>query len=297
MHKNTIIVYKKKENKKQIVRRISIIGIIINLLLFIIKFLVGNVSNSQALLADSLHSLEDMASSIISLVGIKISTKGKNQKHPYGYGKAEYIFSMIISILMLMGSITIIKSSLTNLTTLNKMSFNIIIVSICIINIILKSILYFYTNKKLKQTNNILIKASREDQKNDILITLSILISSILSVYGIYWIDYLLGIFISIWMAIMSIKIFIISYNILIDTNISIEKINDIKTKLLLYDEIESVNEIIGKPIGDKYVIILNLSMNKELKIYKSYDIQSNIKKMLLKYDYIHDVIINIKPY
>lgn len=297
MHKNTIVIGKKINKKKQAVKRVSIIGIIVNLFFATFKFLVGSATNSQALLADSIHSLEDMASSVISLIGIRISTKKENIKHPYGYGKAEYIFSMVISILMIIASITMVQSSFNSLITLNKVNFNIWVIILCISNIIIKTMLYFYTSKKLKETNNILIKANREDQRNDILITFSILISSILSIYGIYWIDYLLGLVISIWIGLVGIKIFITSYNILIDSNISLERINKIKNEVLLFDEIESVDEIIGKPIGDKYIIILKLSMKKELRLYKSYDVQSKVKNILLNYDYIHDVIINVRPY
>lgn len=297
MHKNTIVIGKKIKNKKQIVKKISIIGIIINLIFAILKFIIGSFTNSQALLADSLHSLEDMASCIISIIGIKISTKKENKKHPYGYGKSEYIFSMIISMLMIMASLTMLKTTLNNVVLQGKINFNIWIVILCISNIIIKIILYLYTNKKLKEINNILIKANREDQRNDILITSSILISSIFSIYEVYLVDYLLGIIISIWIGFMGLKIFLNSYNILIDSNISDEKISEIKNKVLLFDEVESVDNIIGKPIGDKYVIILKISIRKDLRIYKYYDIQCKIKNILLNYEYIHDVIISVTPY
>lgn len=297
MHKNTIVIGKKINNKRQAVRNVSIIGIVVNCIFAILKFSIGSLTNSQALLADAIHSIEDMVSSVISLIGIKISTKKENIKHPYGYGKSEYVFSLVISVLMIIASITMIKSSISSILVFNKVNFNIVVTILCILNIIIKTVLYFYTNKKLKETNNILIKASREDQRNDILITSSIIISSIFSIYGIYFIDYLLGIIISIWIGIMGIKIFFNSYNVLIDSNISLIQIENIKNKVLLFDEIESVDGIIGKPIGDKYVIILKISMRRDLILYKSYDIQSKIKNMLLKNEYIHDVIINVRPY
>lgn len=298
MHKNTVVEGKSNICKKRMaVESVSTICIIINFILLILKFIIGVVSNSQAMIADSLHSFEDMISSIISLIGIKISTKKVDSKHPYGYGKAEYIFSMIISMLMIVASISMIKSSISNIITLNKMTFSIGLIIVCIVNIVLKTILYIYTSIQFKKTKNILVRASKEDQRNDIIITFSILLSSIFSIFNIYLIDYILGIVISLWIGIVGIKIFRISYNILIDTNISEDRINQIKNKVLLFDTVKSVDKIIGKPIGDKYVIILKVSMQKNMNIYNSHDMQSKIKKSLLMLDYIQDVVIHVNPY
>lgn len=298
MHKDTMVISKSNMNiKRHAVEKVSTICIVINFILLILKCIIGIISNSQAMIADSLHSFEDMLSSIISLIGIKISTRKVDNKHPYGYGKAEYIFSMIISMLMIIASISMVKTSITNIITQNQMNFSIGLIIVCIINITFKTILYFYTSNEYRKTNNILIKASKEDQRNDILITFSILVSSIFSIFGIYVIDYILGIIISFWLGIVGAKIFRISYNVLIDTNISEDRINEIKNKVLLFDNVESVDRIIGKPIGDKYVIILKISMLKGMDIYRSHDIQSKIKKSLLVYDYIQDVVIHVNPY
>lgn len=298
MHKSTIVINKSNINKKKkLVERVSIICIITNFILLILKCVIGVISNSQAMIADSLHSFEDMVSSIISLIGIKISTQKVDSKHPYGYGKAEYIFSMIISMLMIVASISMVKSSICNIITLNKMNFSIGVIIVCIVNILLKTMLYIYTSIQYKKTKNILIRTSKEDQRNDIIITFSILISSIFSIFNIYLVDYILGLIISFWIGVVGIKIFRVSYNILIDTNISEDRIEQIKNKVLLFDVVESVDKIIGKPIGDKYVIILKISMQKNMDIYNSHDMQSKIKKTLLMLEYVQDVVIHVNPY
>lgn len=294
MNKNTVIVAK---NKKQVVEKVSAICIVINFILLILKCVIGLISNSQAMIADSLHSFEDMISAIVSLIGIKISTKKIDNKHPYGYGKAEYIFSMIISMFMIVASMSMIKSSINNIIISNKMNFSISLIIVCIVNIVLKTILYVYTNIQFGITQNILIKASKEDQRNDIIITFSILISSIFSIFNIYLVDYILGLIISFWIGIVGIKIFRISYNVLIDTNISEDRIAQIRNKVLAFDYVENVDKIIGKPIGEKYVIILKISMKKNMDIYNSHDIQTRIKRVLLMYDYIQDVVIHVNPY
>ncbi len=294
MNKNTVIIGK---NKKQSVEKVSITCIVINFILLILKCIIGIISNSQAMIADSLHSFEDMISAIVSLIGIRISTRDIDKKHPYGYGKAEYIFSMFISMFMIVVSVSMIKSAIVDIITFNKMSFSIGLVIVCIVNIVLKMVLYIYTKNQYNINKNILIKASMQDQKNDILITVSILISSIFSIFNIYLVDYILGIIISFCIGIMGIKIFKVSYNILIDTNLSEDRIRKIENKVLMFDGVENVDKIIGKPIGDKYVIILKVAMKKDMNISSSHNLQIQIKNALLMYEYIQDVIIHVNPF
>lgn len=298
MHKNTILLGKKNDKQKQqAVKKVSILCAIINFCLCILKMVVGMISNSQAMIADAIHSFEDITSSLVALIGAKVSTKKVDALHPFGFGKAEYIFSLLISIFMLLASVTMIKSAIFNIISLEKMEFSGSIVILCIINIIVKIFLYCYVNIKFKQTGNILIQACKEDQRNDILITFSILVSSLFSFIGIFWLDYLLGIIISFWLGFTGIKIFHISYSILIDTGLTEYKLDEIKKKVLLFDEVKKVEQIIGKPVGSKYVIILKIAMERKMRIDHSHDVQKEIKKMLLLCPNIQDVIIHVNPF
>lgn len=284
--------------KQNIVKNISLLGMIGNFFLLIIKLIVGTISSSQSMIADALHSIEDMMSSIVSYIAVKISSKPSDNQHPYGYGKVEYTFSFLISIIMIVISITMIKETISNIIYGVKVTFNIWMLIVCIVTIIIKLGLYIYSNKMYRITNNILIRAGRDDHRNDIFITVSVLISSIASIFGLYFIDYIFGIIISSFIAIVGIRIFKLSYKVLIDTNLCEEKIDDIISKVNEYDEVKNVDKIIGKPVGDKYVIILKIAMNKNLNIHNSHDVESVIKKRLLvENDYIHDVIIHVNPY
>lgn len=284
--------------KQNIVKNISLLGMIGNFFLLIIKLIVGTISSSQSMIADALHSIEDMMSSIVSYIAVKISSKPSDNQHPYGYGKVEYTFSFLISIIMIVISITMIKETISNMIYGVKVTFNIWMLIVCIVTIIIKLGLYIYSNRMYRITNNILIRAGRDDHRNDIFITVSVLISSIASIFGLYFIDYIFGIIISSFIAIVGIRIFKLSYKVLIDTNLCEEKIDDIISKVNEYDEVKNVDKIIGKPVGDKYVIILKIAMNKNLNIHNSHDVESVIKKRLLvENDYIHDVIIHVNPY
>ena len=101
--------------KQNMIKKTTLLGVLGNLFLVVIKLIVGIISNSQSMLADALHSIEDMMSSVVSYIAIKISSKPSDKEHPYGHGKVEYTFSFLISIIMIIVSITMIKSTISNI--------------------------------------------------------------------------------------------------------------------------------------------------------------------------------------
>ena len=208
-------------NRYQKVKLASILGIVGNLFLFIIKVLVGFICNSQAMIADSFNSGGDILSSVITYIGNKISSKPSDEDHNLGHGKAEYIYSMLISVVMIIACLSIFKSSLISLFDNQGYTFSIWLVIVCIITIIIKLFLYIYTNNIAKKEKNLLIKANSKDHINDCVITMFNLISCLLTLKGIYYFDGIVGVLISVWIIVTSFIIFKESYDVLMDKSIS----------------------------------------------------------------------------
>ena len=215
-------------NRYKKVKIASVFGIIGNLFLFVIKVLVGFIFKSQAMIADAFNSGGDILSSIITYVGNKISSKPCDDDHNLGHGKAEYIYSMLISVVMIIASLSILKESIIVLFNNTHYDFSVWLVIVCIITIIVKLFLYIYTIRIAKSENNLLIKANSKDHRNDCIITFFNLISCILALKGIYYFDGIVGILISGWIIITSLKIFKESYDVLMDKSISEETKNKV---------------------------------------------------------------------
>lgn len=272
-------------DRNKIIKKVSILGIIINLFLLVIKFTAGVISNSNALIADSLHSAEDMSSSVLSCFGASISSKKPNNKYLFGYGKAEYIFSFLISLFMIVTSISLLVNSINCIVKKEFISFSYISIIVCIVTIVIKICLYIYTNYQYKKTYSILIKASREDHRNDIYITTAAMIGVICSYFGITFVDSVLSVIISIWIGIVGVKIFISSFEVLMDRSISKDEELKIKREVLEYEEVICLDKIITKPIGSKYILILILSINNCNNLDFCYEAVERIK-MKLKYKF-----------
>ena len=123
----------------------SFLGIFFNLFLFVIKFIASFFTSSQAMMADAVNSLGDIFSSLMTLIGNKIASKPSDDDHNLGHGKAEYIYSLLISIVIIVVAVTLFKDSLESILVKSDYTFSYMLIVVCIITIVIKLSLYFYT--------------------------------------------------------------------------------------------------------------------------------------------------------
>lgn len=275
----------------------SIFGILGNILLMIIKGIVALLTGSQAMTADAFNSAGDIFSSLMTYIGNKISSKPSDEDHNLGHGKAEYIYSMLISISMILMAMFVLKDSFISLVKGKTYDFSIWLIVVCLITIIVKLFLFLYTNKVYKIYNNLLVKANSKDHFNDMIITSVNLISCILSIYGIYFLDGVVGIIISLWIMYTSIKLFIESYNVLMDKSISVETKNEVYEIIDRHKEIKKVIHFNSTPVGYKYQISFTIYVDGNMSTFDSHGIANKLEKEIIKeIDEIYLVIIHVNP-
>lgn len=237
-----------------------------------------------------------MTASVLSFIGAKISAKKQNDKYCFGYGKSEYIFGLLISVFMIVTSIMLVISSIKNIITENVVVFSYISLVVCLVTIILKFFMCIYSKIKYKKIKSILIKSCILDSRNDVAISLVTMIGIILSYFRITFVDNIIGILIALWIGYTGIKLFISSFEILMDKNINKEYINKIKNDLLKNEEVLKIDKICAKPIGSKYILLIVLAINDSKNLKFTVEVLKRIKKSILyKYDDIKDVFIQIE--
>ena len=230
----------------------GILGIAGNIFLLIIKGIIGLLTNSQAMIADSANSAADIFASLMTYIGNKIASEPKDDTHNMGHGKAEYIFSMFISISMMAIALKLLYDSIMSLINSDTFKFSWFLVIVCIVTIIVKLVLFLYTNKLSKNFENLLLEANKKDHRNDCIITTFTLISVLLSLIDVYWFDSVVGIGISIWIFYSGLQIFIETFNVLMDKSLNNMLDNtDIK---VIYEIFEDYD---GRKISLKYFIDL----------------------------------------
>ena len=275
----------------------SIFGISGNILLMIIKGIVALLTGSQAMTADAFNSAGDIFSSLMTYIGNKISSKPSDEDHNLGHGKAEYIYSMLISLSMILMAMFVLKDSFISLVKGKTYDFSVWLIVVCLTTIIVKLILFVYTNKLYKKYNNLLVKANSKDHFNDMIITSVNLISCLLSLKGIYFLDGIVGIIISLWIMYTSIKLFIESYNVLMDKSISIETKNEVYEIIDRHKEVKKVIHFNSTPVGYKYQISFTIYVDGNMSTFDSHNIANKLEKEIIKeIEEIYLVIIHVNP-
>ncbi len=193
-------------------------------------------------------------------------------------------------------SVKLLIDAITSLIFKNSLEYSFYLVIVCIVTIIIKLSLFIYTNRLNKKYNNILLKANSKDHFNDCIITSFTLISILFASNGIYWVDGLVGLGIAIWICYTGIKIFIESYNVLMDISIDEHTKDTILNLVHNYKEVKSIENIYSTPSGYKYIIILTICLDGNMSTFDSHNLADSLEKEIKKLDNVSNAIIHVNP-
>ena len=286
------------EERDNLAGNVGFLGILGNIILFVIKIVFGLISNSMALIADSFNSAGDIFASLMTWIGSRISSVPNDNDHNFGHGKAEYIFSMLIGISMIIVAGKLLYDSILSLVNGNMLTYSILLIVVCIVTIVVKVCLFIYCRIVYLKYDSLLVKSNMLDHRNDIIITLFTLIAIILANYGIYWFDGVVGILISIWIFKVGIKIFKESYDVLMDTSIDNDSKHHILCILKSYKEIKRIGNIYSIPVGYNYIVVVTIIVDGRMHTATSHELADEIEKRIKDgNERIQEVIVHIEPF
>ena len=274
----------------------GILGILGNIFLLIIKATIGIITRSQAMIADSANSASDVFASFMTYIGNKIASEPQDDSHNFGHGKAEYIFSMFISISMIILGIKILTDSIVSLILNEHMEFSWGLVIVCVVTIIIKFLLYLYTNKLSRKHDNILLIANRDDHRNDCLVTSFTLISVLATLVNIYWLDGIVGIGISIWIVYTGIKIFIESFNTLMDKSLDEVSKKDILDIIEKNSDVKEIKNISSIPVGHQYIVVITICVDGKISTFDSHNLADKLEKEISELNKVYNTIVHVEP-
>ena len=176
--------------------REGLVSVILNLLLFVLKYYAGIASASLALIADAWHTLSDSLTSLVVILGIKLSSKKPDKEHPFGHGRWEQISALIIAILLALIGVEFMKDAIAKLRGHEAADFGWLAYLATVASIVLKEGLARYAFYIARKTGNAAVKADGWHHRSDALSSLMVLAGLFLSPY-FWWIDSVLGMLIS----------------------------------------------------------------------------------------------------
>ena len=184
------------ERSRQIVK-VSVVGIVTNALLAIFKAAVGLLANSIAIVLDAVNNLSDALSSIITIVGTKLANKAPNRKHPFGYGRIEYLTTVVIAVIVLTAGVTSLKESIEHIIHPQTPEYNTVSLIIVGVAVVVKILLGTYFKKRGKSLDSDSLTASGQDALMDSIISISTLVAALIFVFFGLSLEAWLGIIIS----------------------------------------------------------------------------------------------------
>ncbi|MBE9467689.1 MAG: cation transporter [Bacteroidetes bacterium] len=259
------------------------LSIFINILLFILKYWAGIVTGSIAILADAWHTLSDSFTSIIVLVGVKLANKPANKEHPFGFGRAELIASIIISVLLFVVGFNFIIESIAKLSDHEITKFGNIAIIATSISIILKEAMAEFAFWASKKADSSVLRADAWHHRSDAISSLIILFGVFFGKY-FWWIDGVLGIIVAFLIFYAAYEILKQTINPLIGTRPDdklIQKIKNICNNISKSDVF--IHHIHMHNYGKYIEITFHIQLPGKMKLEDAHNIANNIEKEIRK--------------
>lgn len=282
-----IFIKNNKEYSNPDVRRAygmlcGILGIAFNLLLFIGKYIVGTLSGSIAITADAFNNLSDSGSSLITLLGFKMSGAKPDADHPFGHGRWEYLSGLAVSALIIVMGIELVISSIRRIIHPAEVTSNAITIVILIVSMLVKLYMYLYINNTARKINSATMHATAIDSLTDVILTVVVLISVIVGSLTDLKIDGYCGIAVGLFILYSGVQAMRETLSPLLGTPADPELVERIKNIVLAHEEILDVHDLIVHDYGPGHLIIsLHGEVDGSQNIYVLHEAIDAIEKEL----------------
>ncbi len=254
-------------------------GIFVNILLCLIKFAVGFFTKSLSVTADAVNNLSDASSSIVGILGAKMSAKPADKEHPFGHGRSEYISAFIVASIILFMGFELFKSSLSKIFSPQPVVFSYVSLIVLLISIPFKLFLAVFNNKLAKRTGSLTIKAVVKDSIFDMVATLCVIVGLAVSGLTRYNVDGYLGLIVALLILKAGLDTANEVFTALIGTVPDKKLIENIKKTVLAHDGVVGIHDMMVHDYGpNKIICSLHAEVPASCDILISHDLIDNIE-------------------
>lgn len=287
-----------RENRKEYENMmfVSKFAIALNIVLALLKIISGNIFQSVSLLSDGLNSLSDLITNILVIVGLKVGNNPEDSEHPFGHGKIESVFSVIIGTFIIISAFEVIQENFLKLFEKNSgILLNKWPIIITIMTIIIKIFQLIFMKQKTGKEKSALIETLLVDYKMDIVISGSVLVGLLLSLISPLF-DIIVGLIIAIYIIINGYQLISENALILLDSQDK-ELLEEIREDILKFPEIENAHDFRMTTSGKEVYIFVDVRMNRDKTIEEAHEIVNEITKTLkYKYKNVKRILIHVEP-
>ncbi|MCR5107344.1 MAG: cation diffusion facilitator family transporter [Lachnospiraceae bacterium] len=258
------------------------LGIFFNIVLFIIKIAAGFISGSVAVMADAFNNLSDAGTSLVLLIGFKMSGKKPDPEHPFGHGRIEYITGLIISIVIILMGVELIKSSVEKIIKPTDVNFSTVTMVILIVSIAVKVFMYRYNKKFSEKIGSVAMKSVAMDSFSDSIATCCVLLSLMVSEYNGIKLDGWLGLLVSLFVVSAGYEAAKDTIDPLLGEAPDEDFVNNITRFVASYDDILGMHDLIVHDYGPgRMMLSFHAEVPADGDFVKLHDTVDNIERKL----------------
>lgn len=280
------IFVKEKEDKIKVRQSYGmlcgVVGILLNVVLFIGKFLAGNISNSIAITADAFNNLSDAGSSFITLIGFKLAGAKPDPEHPFGHGRIEYVSGLVVSAAILLMAYELVRDSINKILHPEETEFSALIVVILVISILVKLYMASYNRSIGKKIGSAAMKATAMDSLSDTCATAVVLAATVTGHFTGLHIDGYCGVLVGAFIFYAGISAARETLNPLLGQPPEEEFVSQIDAIVMAHPEVCGIHDLIVHDYGPgRKMISLHAEVPAEGEILEIHDAIDNIEKEL----------------
>lgn len=284
-------------NKK--VYKVSLITIICNLFLAILKMIAGIVSNSGAMISDAIHTISDIGTTIIAFVGVIFANKSEDDEHRYGHERLECIASLLLAMILFITGLELGFYGLKLLVNGNyDKAPGLFALIAAFISIIVKELMFQYTIKVAIDVKSDALKADAWHHRSDSLSSIGALLGIVLSMFGFTFFDSIASVAISILVCKVAIDIFLEATNKLVDKSCDDEKIEKIKNVVFSVKGVKGIDDIKTRMFGNKIYVDIEIALDGDKTLRQTHRIAERVHDEVEKefYDIKH-IMVHVNPF
>jgi cation diffusion facilitator family transporter len=285
------------EQRHRITRRVTLIGALVNSLLATSQILAGVLGHSQALLADGIHTLSDLASDFIILVAVGKAAIDADDNHPYGHGRIETLASVLLGGLLLLVGLGIGYKGILSIFNPSDTNPEVITIGFALLAIICKEGLYHYTSIMARKIHSSLLESNAWHHRSDALSSLVVLIGISAQLLGLPHMDALAATVVALMIGFMGIKLALKAIDELIDTALEPELIEQITDHIVSTDGVKGLHSLRSRSMGGLGYVDAEILVDPRLTVseahYIAFDLELTIKS---SFSSIVDIQIHVDP-
>ena len=266
--------YKNEQVRSQYGILCGAFGIFLNVLLFVLKFVFGTLAASVAMTADAFNNLSDAASSIIQILGFKLSSKKPDPDHPFGHGRIEYISGLIVSFIILYMGVALLKDSVLSIMHPKQPDTSVLSVVVMGIGVLVKLYMYIYNHLISRKIDSVAMEVVAKDSLNDVISTAVVIIAIIGSRFTTLPLDGIGGVIVAAFILKTGYEAAADTIAPLLGTAPSADLVNQIEEELMKHKPIIGMHDLVVHDYGPgRMMISLHAEVPGNLNIFSLHDV------------------------